>query len=228
MAVRPAPHEDQSEHTGAASEHTPLLGTPTAAKALVTSINNAGVSGNDTGAVSDQSGGPTPAGPLQDDEDAPMPYTQVILLCFTATVDPVTYFLIFPIIGAMLVEVAGLPVKKIGLWSGLIETVFSMVQVLVMIVYGKIADRIGRKPVMIFSLLGIAASQALLGLAQCLWQMVLLRAMSGFFAGSSVCVRAMLSEITTKKTQARAFSWYMFARNVGIFVGPLIGQHQLC
>lgn len=33
----------------------------------------------------------------------------------------------------------------------------------------------------------------------------------------------MLSEISTRETQARAFSFFAFAGNVGIFLGPLIG-----
>jgi hypothetical protein len=34
----------------------------------------------------------------------------------------------------------------------------------------------------------------------------------------------MLSENSTYKTQARAFSWFAFSGNVGIFLGPVIGE----
>jgi hypothetical protein len=37
----------------------------------------------------------------------------------------------------------------------------------------------------------------------------------------------MLSENSTYKTQARAFSWFAFSGNVGIFLGPVIGEHRL-
>lgn len=33
----------------------------------------------------------------------------------------------------------------------------------------------------------------------------------------------MISEHSTAKTQARAFSWFAFTNNLGIFLGPLIG-----
>jgi MFS family permease len=33
----------------------------------------------------------------------------------------------------------------------------------------------------------------------------------------------MLSELTTAKTQAKAFSYFAFAGNLGIFIGPLFG-----
>ena len=37
-------------------------------------------------------------------------------------------------------------------------------------------------------------------------------------------IRTMITENSTHKTQARAFSYFMFAGNVGIFIGPLIGM----
>ena len=35
----------------------------------------------------------------------------------------------------------------------------------------------------------------------------------------------MITENSTKKTQARAFSYFAFVGNIGIFVGPFIGKH---
>ena len=37
-------------------------------------------------------------------------------------------------------------------------------------------------------------------------------------------IRAMITENSTKKTQAKAFSYFAFAGNMGIFAGPLIGM----
>lgn len=37
-------------------------------------------------------------------------------------------------------------------------------------------------------------------------------------------VRAMITENSTKKTQAKAFSYFAFANNLGIFFGPLMGM----
>lgn len=38
----------------------------------------------------------------------------------------------------------------------------------------------------------------------------------------------MISENSTKKTQARAFSYFSVAGNLGILIGPLIGKFVLC
>lgn len=94
-----------------------------------------------------------------------------------------------------------------------------------MIVYGRLADRIGRKPVLVFSLAGISVATALFGLGRTLWQMIILRCMAGLFAGSVVTIRTMIGE-NCSTSAPRAYSWYMFTRNMGIFIGPLIGNRD--
>ncbi len=93
-----------------------------------------------------------------------------------------------------------------------------------MIFYGRAADRVGRKPILVFSLTGIGVATAGFGMSQTLGEMVAWRCAAGVFAGSVVTVRTMISEQTTKESQGRAFGWYMFVRQLGIFIGPLIGM----
>lgn len=77
---------------------------------------------------------------------------------------------------------------------------------------------------LVISLFGMAIATALFGLSQSLWQMMLFRCLGGVFAGTVVTVRAMLSENSTKHTQARVFSFFSFFNNMGLFMGPLIGK----
>ena len=111
----------------------------------------------------------------------------------------------------------------VGFYSGLIESLFSLTQMLVMILWGKAADRFGRKPVLVFSLVGVSVATSIFGLATTIWEMVLFRCLAGVFAGTIVTVRTMISEHSTQKTQAVAFSWFAFTGNLGILFGPLIG-----
>lgn len=158
-----------------------------------------------------------------EDDDAPLPKLQIFLLCCCSLVEPVAYFSIFPFINQMISETGSVEEEDVGFWSGMIESLFSLVQMLLMIFYGRMADRIGRKPVLVFSLTGIAVATSLFGMSKQLWQMIAFRCLAGLFAGSVVTVRAMITENCTAKTQARAFSFYAFTRNLGIFLGPLVG-----
>lgn len=57
---------------------------------------------------------------------------------------------------------------------------------LLMIPWGWAADHLGRRPVLVFSLGGVAIGTALFGLSRSIWQMILLRCFSGVFAGTIV------------------------------------------
>ncbi|THW36763.1 MFS general substrate transporter [Aureobasidium pullulans] len=92
-----------------------------------------------------------------------------------------------------------------------------------MISWGRASDRYGRKPVLVYSVIGVSIMTCLFGFSKSVWQMILFRCMAGVFSGTIVTVRTMLSENSTLKTQARAFSLFAFAGNVGIFLGPVIG-----
>lgn len=151
------------------------------------------------------------------------PKLQVVVLCLATMVDPISYFGIFPYIAEMIERNGHVKMTDVGLYAGVIEGLFSLVETMFFLPYGRMADKVGRKPVLVFSLMGIGICNALFGLSHNLWQMVLFRCLAGTFAGSSVTVRAMLSEITTKETQGKAFSWFMFTRFIGIFLGPIIG-----
>jgi predicted MFS family arabinose efflux permease len=167
------------------------------------------------GHVAKQSQKPDASSPHTDhatDEEKPFPRFQVLILCYASIVEPVAFFNIFPYINEMVERIGHQLPENVGYWTGTIESLFSLVQMLLIIFYGRIADRLGRKPVLVFSLAGIAAASALFGMSAKLWQMVVFRCLAGLFAGSSVTIRTMLSENCTKATQAKAFGWFMFSR----------------
>jgi MFS family permease len=93
----------------------------------------------------------------------------------------------------------------------------------VLILWGYLADWLGRRPILIYTLVGTVIGPALFGLAQNIPQMILFRTIAGAISGSSLIIRTMVADHATFKTQARAFSWFAFAGNLGSFVGPLIG-----
>jgi MFS family permease len=66
------------------------------------------------------------------------------------------------------------------------ESLFSLTQMILMITWGRAADRFGRKPVLVFSLVGVAVATALFGLSRTVWQMIVLRCLAGVFAGTVV------------------------------------------
>ncbi|KAJ5494676.1 hypothetical protein N7463_010763 [Penicillium fimorum] len=158
-----------------------------------------------------------------DEEEKPLPKLQIFLLCYARAVEPLAFFSIFPYVSQMVQDNGDVPDTDIGFYSGLIESMFSLTQAIVMIFWGRAADRLGRKPVLAFSLFGVTVATGLFGLAKSIPQMILFRCLAGVFAGTIVTIRTMVAEHSTPSTQARAFSWFAFSGNLGIFLGPLLG-----
>lgn len=169
------------------------------------------------------------ASPTDDDdeedevEEKPLPRGQVLLLCYARMIEPLAFFSIFPYVNQMVQENGDIKDTDVGFYSGLIESLFSLTQAIVMIFWGQAADRIGRKPVLVYSLFGVTLATGLFGFAKTIPQMILFRCLAGVFAGTIVTIRTMVAEHSTPKTQARAFSWFAFSGNLGIFLGPLLG-----
>lgn len=63
---------------------------------------------------------------------------------------------------------------------------FSLTQMTLMLAWGRVADRVGRRPVLVFSLAGVAIATAMFGLSRTIWQMILLRCCAGVFAGTTL------------------------------------------
>ncbi|KAH8705243.1 major facilitator superfamily domain-containing protein [Talaromyces proteolyticus] len=155
--------------------------------------------------------------------DKPLPMGQILLLCFARIVEPIAFFSIFPFMNRMIEECGDVPETDVGFYSGFIESLFSLTQMMLMLPWGRASDRFGRKPVLVISLAGLSVTCALFGTSQKIWQMIVYRCLAGVFSGTVVTVRTAISENSTPKTQARAFSYFALFSNLGICVGPLLG-----
>ncbi|ETI27017.1 hypothetical protein G647_10116 [Cladophialophora carrionii CBS 160.54] len=165
----------------------------------------------------------TSSGGTDTAEDKPLPRDQILYLCFARFVEPVAFFCIFPFVNQMIWETGEVAETDVGFYSGLIESLFSLTQMCLMILWGKAADHFGRKPVLVSSLAGVAVATATFGLSRTIWQMIVFRCFAGIFAGTVLTIRTMITENSTPQTQARAFSFFAFTGNLGIFLGPAIG-----
>ncbi|KAI6084126.1 MFS general substrate transporter [Hypoxylon rubiginosum] len=213
MASSSSSSSDNGKGDVVASETTPLLAASPVATTADSTIASA------IAAEGSESHHPLLAKP----EDKPLPKVQIFFLCYARLVEPIAFFSIFPYINQMVQENGNLDEVDVGFYGGLIESLFSLTQMLVMLAWGRASDRFGRKPVLVLSLVGISACTSVFGLSRSIWQMIALRCAAGVFAGTIVTIRTMIAEHSTRHTQARSFSWFAFSGNVSLFFGPLIG-----
>ena len=150
---------------------------------------------------------PDPASKVQSTDDV-IPKAQIFFLCCVRLIDPIAFFGIFPFVNQMIFDTREVPEEDVGFYSGLIESVFSIVAMIFTIPWGRLADRIGRKPVLVISIVGLAICTALFGMSTTIWHMFLTRCSAGMFAGSIVTIRTMMAENATPTTQGQIFSYF--------------------
>jgi len=89
--------------------------------------------------------------------------------------------------------------------------------------WGKLSDRVGRKPVIMACLAGGALSYVLLGLATELWMIYAVRAFAGMMAGNFGVASAMMADITPPEQRARGMGIIGAAFGLGLVLGPMLG-----
>ncbi len=89
-----------------------------------------------------------------------------------------------------------------------------------------LSDRIGRKKVLVYSILGISLSFLAMGIGTSIDNLLLLfigRAMAGLFAGAQPTAQAAIADMSTEETKKRNLSMMTFVISFGIILGPILG-----
>ncbi|URE39315.1 major facilitator superfamily antiporter [Musa troglodytarum] len=100
---------------------------------------------------------------------------------------------------------------------------FMIGRVLTSLFWGIVADRYGRKPVIVISIISIIIFNTMFGLSTSYWMALVSRLLLGCFSGLLGPIRAYASEVCHKEYQALGLSLVSSSRGIGLIVGPAIG-----
>ena len=105
---------------------------------------------------------------------------------------------------------------------GLLFAVFSLCQLIAAPALGDLSDRRGRRPILIFSLLGTVVSFVMLAMAHSIAMLFLARIVDGLSGGNISTARAYVADITEPKDRARAYGLIGAAFGLGFIMGPAL------
>ncbi len=106
---------------------------------------------------------------------------------------------------------------------GLVMASYSAAQFLAAPFWGRLSDRIGRKPVLTLSLAGAVVGYLLLGMADTLGMLFAARILGGFMAGNISTAFAYVADVTSKENRAKGMGMVGAAFGLGFIAGPAIG-----
>ena len=106
---------------------------------------------------------------------------------------------------------------------GLLMAVYSFAQFVAAPMWGRLSDRMGRKPVLAITLAGATLSYLWLAFAHELWMLFAARALGGFMAGNIGTAFAYVADVTTPANRAKGMGMVGAAFGLGFIFGPAIG-----
>lgn len=150
---------------------------------------------------------------------------KIILAILTANVVFMSssYTMLIPFLPMYLVRELGVSADEVTMWSGVVFSVTFLIGGIMAPIWGKLADKHGKKPMAIRSGLGLALSYLLGGLVTSPEQMVAVRVVQGFAAGLwSVCLAIATSSVPVGKL-GMSLGILQSGLTAGNVIGPLIG-----
>ncbi|KAH7889900.1 major facilitator superfamily domain-containing protein [Phlebopus sp. FC_14] len=157
-------------------------------------------------------------------EPTPIPKGQLAALCTVRLVDPIAFTQLFPYVNEFMsdLHLTDDP-SHIGFYSGLVESTFAIAQLCSIYQWAHLSDVIGRRPVILAGMLGLATTTVMFGLSKSLAGVLFARCVGGLFSGNVAVIHSVLGDITDATNQAVAFPIYGIIWPLGSIIGPLIG-----
>src|SRR5262249_29764443 len=150
-------------------------------------------------------------------EGKPVVTRPLVVIFLTILVNLVGFGIIIPLLPFYAETFGASP-----LVIGLLFAVFSVCQLVAAPVLGDWSDRYGRRPVLIFSLLGTVVSFVMLALAGSVFMLFLARIVDGLSGGNISTARAYVADVTEPKDRARAYGLIGAAFGLGFIFGPAL------
>lgn len=166
-----------------------------------------------------------------------MPRNRLVLVFLFVFVDLLGYSLFLPLLPFYASSLGAVPTLV-----GMLVASNALAQMLATPIIGRLSDRYGRRPLLIFSISGTLASFGLLGFVEPLGRSVaaltsgritlaaatvsmlfLTRILDGLFGGDVSLARAYITDITDEKNRAKGLGMIGAAFGLGFIVGPAIG-----
>lgn len=113
--------------------------------------------------------------------------------------------------------------SKDALMVAMIPILYAAAQFIAAPLLGKISDRIGRRPVILYSLAASAIGYLIFGIGGALWVLFLSRLIDGFGAGSASTAGAYVADVTQPHDRAKNYGFIGMAFGLGFIVGPTLG-----
>jgi DHA1 family multidrug resistance protein-like MFS transporter len=128
-----------------------------------------------------------------------------------------------PFLPLYIIELGVHPLARVDVWAGACASVGFLFAALFSPIWGALADRFGRKAMVVRSCVAVALFTALAGLAPNVWFLFAARGCQGIFSGFSAAATALVGTQVPEDRLGFSLGWMATGQLVGGLLGPIFG-----
>jgi DHA1 family tetracycline resistance protein-like MFS transporter len=128
----------------------------------------------------------------------------------TLLIDVTGFGIIIPVFPKLISHLINGDLSTASQWGGLLTFAYALMQFIFAPVLGNLSDRYGRRPILLFSLLGFGIDYIFLAFAPTIWWLFVGRIVAGITGASFTTASAYIADISTDKDRAKNFGSYLF------------------
>jgi len=147
----------------------------------------------------------------------------LVFVLLSVFIDSLGFGIILPSMAPVIMELTGQPEPIAVKWNGYLMAVYALLQFFMAPIFGNVSDRIGRRPVLLWSLAAFGIDFLLTGMASTMTWLFIGRAVAGVFGASFAAAGAYIGDISSDQNRARNFGFIGAAWGSGFTLGPVIG-----
>ncbi|KAI1335856.1 major facilitator superfamily domain-containing protein [Xylariaceae sp. FL0016] len=158
------------------------------------------------------------------DRSAPFPTKQLTILAICRFSEPIAFNSILAYTYVMVQELHGGDATDAAYYAGLLVSAYAVAEAITAFGWGALSDRVGRKPVVLFGLGGVALSSLIFGLAEKYWVALLARFVGGALNGNVSVMQTMVAEMVKNPDhEPKAYATQPFVWMLGGIIGSAMG-----
>lgn len=147
----------------------------------------------------------------------------VFFILMTVMIDAIGIGLMVPVMPDLIREVNGGVLAEAAIWGGILSSTFAVMQFLFGPVLGGLSDRFGRRPILLTSLVVMAADYVVMALAGNIWLLLIGRIVGGITAATHSTATAYMADISEPGQRTKNFGLVGAAFGMGFVLGPVLG-----
>ena len=148
----------------------------------------------------------------------------LLLIFITILIDLIGFGMVVPLLPFYAYDLAPhYSPQTVNLLIGVIIGAYSFAQFFFTPLLGRLSDRVGRRPVLLFSVICTALAFLCLGFAKSLWMLLAARLFDGATGGNISTAQAYIADVTTPENRAKGMGLIGAGFGLGFIFGPGLG-----